>query len=124
MLKLEYKFRNKRVGRYWAGSSKVVPGEKVEGVIKEDGPEGDPDTPVITLAQRMRLLSGYYRITHMVPPPHSPRLDRSPSCGATWQRPGCSQSFAEPEIWKGKTRAERVVGLRMEDKVEGGSEGI
>ena len=60
----------------------------------------------------------------MVPPPHSPRLDRSPSCEATWYRPSCSQSFAEPEIWKGKTKTERVVGLRMEDKVEGGSEGI
>ena len=114
----------RELGVIGAGSSKVVPGEKVEGGIKEDGPEGDPDTPVITLAQRMRLLSGYYRITHMVPPPHSPRLDRSPSCEATWYRSSCSQSFAEPEIWKGKTKTERVVGLRMEDKVEGGSEGI
>ena len=54
------------MGVIGAGSSKVVPGEKVEGGgrIKEDGPEDDPDTPVITLAQRMRLLSGYYRITH------------------------------------------------------------
>ena len=51
-------FVKRELGVIGAGSSKIAPGEKVGGGIKEDGPEGDPDTPVITLARRMRLLSG------------------------------------------------------------------
>ena len=53
----------------------------------------------------------------MVPPPHSPHLDHSPSCGATWHQPGCSQSFVEREFCKEKAKTERVVDLRMEDVI-------
>ena len=110
----------RELGVIGAGSSKVVPGQEKEedgGGIKEDDPKDDPDTPVITLAQRMRLLSGYYRITHTWSHlrTHPPHFDHSPSCGATWHQPGCSQSFAE--FWKEKTKTESVVGLGMEDVI-------
>ena len=65
-------------------------------------------------APAIRVLS---HNSHMVPPPHSPYLDHSPSCEATWHQPGCSQSFAEPEFWKEKTKTKRVAGLGMEDVI-------
>lgn len=113
----------RELGTIGVGSPKVVPGQEAEkeedigGGLKEDDPESDPDAPIITLAQRMRLLSGYYRITHTwdhlrIHPPH---FDHSPSCGATWHQPGCTQSFAE--FWKEKTKTESVVGLGMEDVI-------
>ena len=65
-------------------------------------------------APAIRVLS---HNSHMVPPPHSPYLDHSLSCGAIWHQPGRSQVFAEPVFWEEKTKKERVVDLGMEDVI-------
>lgn len=63
--------------------------------------------------QKLRLLSGYYRLTasweflrrHPLP------FDHAPTCGATWHQHGCSQSWLE--FWKEKTRCEAVLDVGM-----------
>lgn len=65
--------------------------------------------------QKLRLLSGYYRLTasweflrkHPLP------FDHAPTCGATWHQHGCSQSWLE--FWKEKSRCEAVLDVGMAD---------
>ena len=83
----------------------------------QDEPEEEEEqtTPILTPSQRLRLLSGYYRLTHTwdhlrTNPPH---FDHAATCGATWHQHGCTQSWVE--FWKEKTKGEAVVSLGMAD---------
>ncbi|KIM89455.1 hypothetical protein PILCRDRAFT_225892 [Piloderma croceum F 1598] len=77
--------------------------------------EEEEDTPILTPSQRLRLLSGYYRLTHTWDHlrTHPPPFDHAPTCGATWHQHGCTQSWVE--FWKEKTKGEGVVSLGMAD---------
>jgi hypothetical protein len=85
--------------------------------IAQDEPdeEEEEDTPILTPSQRLRLLSGYYRLTHTWDHlrTHPPPFDHAPTCGATWHQHGCTQSWVE--FWKEKTKGEGVVSLGMAD---------
>jgi hypothetical protein len=92
--------------------------EEGEGVEGER--EGDIDKNgrlVVSRAQQLRLLSGYYRLTstweHLRSSP--PPFDHAPSCGATWHQHGCTQSWLE--FWKEKTRCDSVLALGLADVV-------
>ncbi|TFY65388.1 hypothetical protein EVJ58_g1988 [Rhodofomes roseus] len=65
--------------------------------------------------QKLRLLSGYYRLTaaweSMRRNPLS--FDHAPACGATWHQHGCLQSWLE--FWKEKTRCEAILDAGMAD---------
>ncbi|KAF7298745.1 BTB domain-containing protein [Mycena indigotica] len=84
----------------------------------EEANEGDVDEEgrlVVTRAQQLRLLSGYYRLTKTwerlrITPPH---FDHAPSCSATWHQHGCTQSWLE--FWKDKTRGDAVLSLGLAD---------
>ncbi|KII86668.1 hypothetical protein PLICRDRAFT_43310 [Plicaturopsis crispa FD-325 SS-3] len=80
--------------------------------------EGDVDADgrlLVSPAQQLRLLSGYYRLTsawerlRLSPP----AFEHAPSCGATWHQHGCTQSWQD--FWKEKTRAESVLALGLAD---------
>jgi hypothetical protein len=77
--------------------------------------EEEEEIPSLTSAQRLRLLSGYYRLTHTWDHLriHPPPFDHAPTCGATWHQHGCTQSWVE--FWKEKTKAEGVTSLGMAD---------
>lgn len=77
--------------------------------------EEEEDEPTLTAAQRLRLLSGYYRLTHTWEHLriHPPPFDHAPTCGPTWHQHGCTQSWVE--FWKEKTKSEVVVNLGMAD---------
>jgi hypothetical protein len=81
----------------------------VEGQIDADG------RLVVSPAQQMRLLSGYYRLTmaweqlRTVPP----NFDHAPSCGVNWHQSGCMQSWQE--FWREKTKSETVLALGLAD---------
>ncbi|KAF7987056.1 hypothetical protein HWV62_195 [Athelia sp. TMB] len=83
-------------------------------VAKEEQ-EDEEDMPLLTSSQRLRLLSGYYCLTnawdHLRT--HPPSFEHAPTCGATWNQPGCTQSWVD--FWKEKTRGEGVVGLGLSD---------
>jgi hypothetical protein len=70
---------------------------------EDAGREREPEPP-LTSAQRLRLLTGYYRLTrtwdHLRL--HPPAFVHATSCGATWHQHGCMQSWTE--FWKEKTR--------------------
>jgi hypothetical protein len=61
-------------------------------------------SPPITASQRLRLLTGYYRLTRMWDylRVHPPSFGHASSCGATWHQHGCMQSWVE--FWKEKSR--------------------
>lgn len=82
---------------------------------QDEEEEEEEDMPVLTPSQRLRLLSGYYRLTHIWDHLriHPPRFEHAPSCGATWHQPGCTQSWVD--FWKEKTRGEGVVALGLAD---------
>ncbi|KAF9563702.1 hypothetical protein CPC08DRAFT_686233 [Agrocybe pediades] len=70
---------------------------------------------LVTRAQQLRLLAGYYRLTSLwdrlrLPPPS---FEHSPSCGATWHQQGCTQAWLE--FWKEKTRSDSVMSLGLAD---------
>ncbi|KAI0287270.1 hypothetical protein BC826DRAFT_917428 [Russula brevipes] len=81
----------------------------VEGEIDADG------RLVVSAAQQMRLLSGYYRLTmaweqlRTVPP----NFDHAPSCGVNWHQSGCMQSWQE--FWREKSKSETVLALGLAD---------
>lgn len=88
----------------------------IETVVNlEPEEEEEEDTPILTPSQRLRLLSGYYRLTHTWDHLriHPPPFDHAPTCGATWHQHGCTQSWVE--FWKEKTKGEGVVSLGMAD---------
>jgi hypothetical protein len=80
-----------------------------EGEIDSDG------RLVVSVPQKMRLLSGYYRLTmaweelRKAPP----NFDHAQSCGVHWHQSGCVQSWQE--FWREKTRSETVLALGLAD---------
>nr|GAT49319.1 predicted protein [Mycena chlorophos] len=95
----------------------VVKKARVDPIAQEPN-EGDVDEEgrlVVTRAQQLRLLSGYYRLTKTwerlrVTPPH---FDHASSCSATWHQHGCTQSWLE--FWKDKTKGDAVLALGLAD---------
>ena len=83
----------------------------VEGDIDEEG------RLVVTPAQRLRLLSGYYRLSMAWERLRVSPLtfDHAPSCGATWHQHGCTQSWLE--FWKERSRSDAVLNLGLADVV-------
>jgi hypothetical protein len=80
-----------------------------EGDLDEDG------KLVVSPAQQLRLLHGYYCLTSQweklrVRPPS---FDHAKSCGATWHQHGCTQSWVE--FWKEKTKGDGVLSLGLAD---------
>ncbi|KAL0069102.1 hypothetical protein AAF712_003788 [Marasmius tenuissimus] len=88
------------------------------GTTIADPSEGDLDEDgrlVISPAQQLRLLRGYWHLTHVwerlrVAPPN---FVHAPSCGATWHQHGCTQSWVE--FWKDKTKGDAVLSLGLAD---------
>jgi len=83
----------------------------MEGEIDEHG------RLVVSQAQQLRLLAGYYRLTSTwerlrINPP---TFDHAASCGATWHQHGCTQSWVE--FWKEKTKIDTVTCLGLADVV-------
>jgi len=72
---------------------------------------------VLTSAQQLRLLSGYYRLTRTWERVRSapPSFDHTPSCGANWHQQGCTQSWLD--FWKDKTKADSVLSIGPADIV-------
>ena len=95
--------------------------QKAVVVVRRSGPgpvEGQIDADgrlVVSPAQQMRLLSGYYRLTmaweqlRTVPP----NFDHASSCGVNWHQSGCMQSWQE--FWREKTKSETVLALGLAD---------
>ncbi|KAF8628628.1 hypothetical protein AX15_003763 [Amanita polypyramis BW_CC] len=77
--------------------------------------EVQEEMPVMTPAQRTRLLTGFYRLTRtwerirLSPPGFGHAL----ACGATWHQHGCTLSWAE--FWRERTRSEAVLSLSVAD---------
>ncbi|CAA7262792.1 unnamed protein product [Cyclocybe aegerita] len=100
-----------------ASSSNLVHGDSSSTASDSSGEEGSLDESgrlIITRAQQLRLLAGYYRLTSTwdklrTPPP----FEHSHSCSATWHQQGCTQSWLE--FWKEKTRSDAVMGLGLAD---------
>jgi len=102
--------------------SNLVPGDATgTGLPVQDNAnaaEGTVDNEgrlIITRAQQLRLLAGYYRLTSTwdqlrLTPLH---FEHSHSCGATWHQQGCTQSWLE--FWKEKTRSDSVMNLGLAD---------
>ncbi|KAK7028830.1 hypothetical protein VNI00_014843 [Paramarasmius palmivorus] len=80
--------------------------------------QGDLDEEgrlVITPAQQLRLLTGYWHLTRTwerirVSPP---QFVHATACGATWHQHGCTQSWVE--FWKDKTKGDAVLLLGLAD---------
>ncbi|KAH9480809.1 hypothetical protein JR316_0007409 [Psilocybe cubensis] len=70
---------------------------------------------IVTRAQQLRLLAGYYRLTSVWDKLRREPLpfEHSHACGATWHQQGCTQSWLE--FWKEKTRSDGVMNLGMAD---------
>jgi hypothetical protein len=82
--------------------------------------EGSLDTSgrlVITRAQQLRLLAGYYRLTSTWDKLRLTPLafEHSHTCGATWHQQGCMQSWLE--FWKEKTKSDSVMNLGLADVI-------
>jgi len=73
---------------------------------------------IVTPAQQLRLLSGYYRLTgaweRLRAQP--PSFDHASSCGATWHKHGCTQSWME--FWRDKTKSDSVLSLGLADVID------
>lgn len=102
-------------GRQNKDNSSETDVAEIVAVDDSDEDSDDGEAPVLTPSQRLRLLSGYYRLTHTwdhlrIHPPH---FDHAPTCSSTWHQHGCSQSFIE--FWKDKTKSDSVVTLGLAD---------
>lgn len=70
---------------------------------------------IVSHEQKLRLLTGYYRLSTLwerlrsAPLP----LEHSPACGATWHQHGCTQCWLE--FWKEKTKSDSVLQHGMAD---------
>lgn len=70
----------------------------------------------ITPPQRLRLLTGYYRLSHTwdVLRTTPPAFEHAPSCATTWHQHGCTQAWQE--FWKDKTaKSDAVLALGAAD---------
>ena len=70
---------------------------------------------VVSLEQKMRLMTGYYRLTHLWENLRATPLsfEHAAACGATWHQHGCTQCWLD--FWKDKTRCETVLSLGLAD---------
>ncbi|KAH8104656.1 hypothetical protein BXZ70DRAFT_604629 [Cristinia sonorae] len=70
---------------------------------------------VVSRAQQLRILTGYYRLSMEweVTRAHPVAFDHAATCGATWHQHGCTQSWSD--FWKEKTKGESVMGLGLGD---------
>jgi uracil-DNA glycosylase len=101
-----------------SNASSLVTGDAPGAPMQHQAGEGTLDDEgrlIITRAQQLRLLAGYYRLTSTW---DSLRLtplyfEHSHSCGATWHQQGCTQSWLE--FWKEKTRSDSVMNLGLAD---------
>jgi len=95
----------------------VVVRRNGDTTLPEEGEVDSEGRLVINAEQRLRILSGYYRLTRAWedlrgnPPP----FDHSPSCGATWHQHGCTQSWLE--FWRDKTKSDAVLALGLADVI-------
>ncbi|EIW81209.1 hypothetical protein CONPUDRAFT_137261 [Coniophora puteana RWD-64-598 SS2] len=87
-------------------------GGLVEGDIQT---EAGKNRLVISSTQRLRLLSGYQRLSKTWDRlrANAPQFDHVPPCSAEWHSHGCTQSWVE--FWKEKTRSEAVLSLSSAD---------
>ncbi|KAI9573681.1 hypothetical protein HD554DRAFT_2012970 [Boletus coccyginus] len=87
--------------------------EKSNALVEGDVHESSDglDRLVVSPAQQLRLLSGYYRLSKVwerlraIPIP----FEHAPLCGTTWHQHGCTQSWSE--FWKEKARSDGVLAL-------------
>jgi hypothetical protein len=80
--------------------------------------EGDTDEEgrlVISTAQQLRLLSGYYRLTRTWETLRTQAVpfEHSPACTAQYHMHACAQSWVD--FWKEKTKADTVLSLGLAD---------
>ncbi|KAI9509480.1 hypothetical protein F5148DRAFT_996597 [Russula earlei] len=95
--------------------------QKAVVVVRRPGSgpvEGEMDASgrlVVTTAQQMRLLSGYYRLTMAWEQLRTapPNFDHASSCGVNWHQSGCMQSWQE--FWREKSKSDSVLGLGLAD---------
>ena len=82
-------------------------------IEKKDVP--DEELPAISLPQRTRLLTGYYRLARTWERIRAgpPEFVHAQACGATWHQHGCTLSWAD--FWRGKTRSDGVLRLGAAD---------
>ena len=96
-------------------------------VPQRDAPASPPRTPerggildaegrlLVTPEQKLRLLTGYHRLTlvwerlRATPLP----FEHAPACSATWHQHGCTQCWLD--FWKEKTRSDAVLALGLAD---------
>lgn len=86
-----------------------TPGEGEDAMIDAEG------RLIVSHEQKLRLLTGYYRLSMVwerlrsTPLP----LEHSAACGATWHQHGCTQCWLE--FWKEKTKSETVLQQGLAD---------
>lgn len=70
---------------------------------------------VVTPEQKLRLLTGYHRLTLVWERLRATPLsfEHAPACSATWHQHGCTQCWLE--FWKDKTRSDAVLQLSLAD---------
>lgn len=80
-----------------------------EGDIQETA--GGLERLVVSPAQRLRLLSGYYRLSKTWERLRAVPLsfEHAPSCAANWHLHTCTQSWSE--FWKEKARTDGILSL-------------
>ncbi|THG95384.1 hypothetical protein EW026_g6259, partial [Hermanssonia centrifuga] len=80
-----------------------------DAIVDEDG------RLIVSPQQKLRLLSGYHRLTmlweHLRATPL--KFDHALACGATWHQHGCSQCWLD--FWKEKSKSEAVLDLGLAD---------
>ena len=72
---------------------------------------------IISHEQKMRLLTGYYRLTMVWERLRATPLsfEHAAACGATWHQHGCTQCWLD--FWKEKTKGDSVMGLGLADVI-------
>jgi hypothetical protein len=78
---------------------------------------GDSVLSPIHPAQRLKLLTGHFRLSRLWEElrAHPLPFEHSSSCRATWHQSGCTEAYTE--WWKEKTRTESVLALGAADVV-------
>ncbi|TFK27545.1 hypothetical protein FA15DRAFT_666220 [Coprinopsis marcescibilis] len=97
------------------GNTLVAPTSSITTSPTLGSNQGSARSLPITPTQKLRLLTGYYRLSATweqlrLTPPH---FDHASSCAATWHQHGCTQSWYE--FWKEKTRSDPVMQHSVAD---------
>jgi hypothetical protein len=97
----------------------VVAGTTESSRSYKEGDIDSDDRLVVSRAQQLGLLTGYYRLTGEWERLRSSPLSftHSPSCGINWpqHQDACGQSWNE--FWKDRTRTEAVLAMGLADVV-------